>query len=171
MRLNAFFPRGRIVLGVAALLLLHLPAWADTPHERASLKGLKGVMVMVGMLGPPYGDHGLSIIQQLQTDIELRLRQGGIQVSSEPRGYLPGYLNVNITRWKNAGGTYEVNVLLRLNQLVRLERNLNIQTLGTTWHAESLFPVRADSLRDVQSHVADLVDEFINAYLEQNPKQ
>jgi hypothetical protein len=167
MRLDAFLPRGRIVLGVAALLLLHLPVWADTPDERASLKGLGAVAVMVGILGPNWEGNGLTV-SQLQTDVELRLRQGGIRVTHEARGYL----TVNVTIAKGEAGTYAVNILLRLNQMVRLERNLqNIPNLGTTWQTDDLFLIGAGRLRDVRSKVADLVDKFINAYLEQNPKQ
>ena len=166
MRLNASPPRGRIVLGVVLLLLVSIPGRADTPEERATLKGLMAVGVMVGMLGPDAEANGLTI-GQLQTDVELRLHQAGIRVTHEALGYL----TVNVTIVRGEAGTHAVNILLRLNQPVRLERDLHIQTLGITWETYHLILVGGGHLRDVRSNVADLVDRFINVYLEQNPKQ
>jgi hypothetical protein len=125
-------------------------------------------MVMVGMFGPEAEEYGL-MRRHLQTDVELRLRQSGIQVSNDASAWL----TVNVSTWKIEAGTYAVNILLRLNQMVGLDRNLHIRTLGTTWETDSLLVVGAGPFRipDARSKVADLVDQFINAYLEQNPKR
>jgi hypothetical protein len=54
----------------------------DTEGERATLRGLDGVQVVVEDLQPDVERNGLTR-QQLQTDVELRLRKAGIRVLTE----------------------------------------------------------------------------------------
>jgi len=68
--------------------------------QKDTLKGLQGVHVLVESLNPEVEKYDLTK-QQLQTDVELRLRQNSIKVLSEEellstpgKSYL--YVNVNI---------------------------------------------------------------------------
>src|SRR5262249_21610567 len=64
----------------ALLALFGTTSWAaDSPSDRATLRGLPGVHVIVEPLEPDIESLGLTKTQ-LQTDVELRLRQHGLRV-------------------------------------------------------------------------------------------
>lgn len=169
MRRKASLSRRPMAFSVALLLLLTLPAWADTIDQRASLQGLPGVSVMIDAIGPPYGRDALSI-PELQAAVELRLRQHGIRVITEAGGRL----SLRVTTTRDHVDAYAVHLALHLLQVARLERKLKnpMQFLLSTWDADSLlFVAPTDFLREVRPKVVDLLDRFIDAYLEQNPTQ
>ena len=82
--------------------------------------------------------------------------------------------SLKLTTTRDADDAYAVHLGLHPLQVVRLERKLKnpMQFLLSTWDADSLFLVApTDFLRVVRPKVLDLVDRFIDAYLEQNPTQ
>jgi len=169
MRLTASLSRSPLAFGVALLLLVSLPAWADDLDQRATLQGLPGVTVMVDVLGPPYGRDALSV-PDLQAAVEQRLRQRGIRVLTEASGLLL----LKVTTVGDTGDAYAVHLALHLLQLVRLDRKLHtpMQFFFSTWDEESLLQVApTDFPRVVRATAMTLVDQFITAYLEQNPKE
>lgn len=165
MRPSAFVLHCSLVLGIASLLL-DIPAWADTPGQRATLKGIKAVAVVVEDTHATAERDGLTR-KQLQTDVEQRLRQAGITVDNEA----PGVLAVYVNTLKIESGFYAYAIRVQFRQRVRMERNLTIAALASTWEASSVVgTVGTRALRDVRGSVRDRVDQFIKAYLEQNPK-
>ena len=164
---SPFLSRSRIVLAVA-LLLLAVPAWAaDDEEERASLKGVDSCAVVVEGIPPDAERDGLPR-SQLQTEVEVRLRQAGIKVVASSL-YM---LYVNVDTVKNSTGFYAYGIQVSFEQPVALLRNpTRVQTFAPTWSVGSIGMVGSDRLRDVRSVVIDQVDKFIAAYLEQNPKQ
>ncbi len=79
MRFSSRFSFTAVLLG-SSLLLFSLPAFAtDGPYDRASLKGVKAVSVVVEHLAPDVEKAGITS-SQVQTDVELRLRQAGLPV-------------------------------------------------------------------------------------------
>jgi len=83
-------------LSVAAILLLMPCRQAlatDGPTDRETLRGVKAMSVVIEDLQPAVERDGLTVVQ-LQTDVELRLRQSGILVENGARSvYL--YVVVN----------------------------------------------------------------------------
>lgn len=167
MRRIAFFLPASAVIGMA-LFLLTVPSLAiDIPNERATLKGLKAVNLAVERIDPEAEKDGLTK-SQLQTDVELRLSQAGIKVDHLSDEYL--YVNVNTL--KGERGVYSYSVHVELHQAVMLVRDPKIIYYGAaTWSLGRIGTVGSGHLREVREDVADFVDKFINAYLEQNPKQ
>ena len=167
MRFRPFLSRFRIVLAVA-LLLLAVPAWAaDDEEERASLKGVDSCAVVVEGIPPDAERDGLPR-SQLQTEVEVRLRQAGIKVVASSL-YM---LYVNVDTLKNNMGSYAYNIHVSFEQPVTLLRDPKlVQTFATTWSVGSIGTVGSDRLGDVRSDVRDHVDKFIAAYLEQNSKK
>ena len=149
-------------------------ARADGKFERATLRGLKGVQVVVEELRPEIERAGLKK-QQLQTDVELRLRKAGIRVlTRKERLKTPGtpllYLNVNaLTAVDNKAVVFGISV--ELNQEVRLVRDPKIIVDATTWSTDSVGIADVNNIRDIRRRVGDRVDVFINAYLAMNPKK
>src|SRR5437867_2429316 len=95
----------RVLMGLAVLWgIIGLSAtrsWAqDDELARATLRRLQGVEVIIEHLRPEIEQAGLTG-QQLQTDVELRLRHGGIRVLTQAERFrIPGepslYINVNV---------------------------------------------------------------------------
>ncbi len=170
MRRTAFVLRGSVVLGTA-LLLLSIPALAadDSPISRASLKGLKAVTVVVERMDPDAEKDGLTT-DQLQKDVESRLRQAGITVV--PLVPPSSFLYVNVHALKTDAGFYVAAITVEFNQPVTLFRDPKIvHPAATTWRMHSIAVAASDRLGILQGQVDTYVDEFINAYLEQNPMQ
>ena len=161
------FARGIVASLVAAALGLPAGAGAlDSPARRATLTGISSVYVFIEDLQPEAEQDGLTT-SQLQTDVESRLRQAGITVAPPFEGYL--YVRVNAMR--QPSGSYAVAVNVEFRQLVTLMRDPTLTTFAGTWNADTVATVGASRVRDVRAYVAELVDQFIAAYLEQNPKQ
>jgi len=100
--------------------------------------------------------------------VESRLRQAGINVDHLSDEYL--YVNVNT--FKGERGVYSYSVHVEFHQSVMLVRDPKIIYHGAaTWSLGRMGTVGSNHLREVREDVADFVDKFINAYLEQNPKQ
>lgn len=148
----------------------------DTEYERATLKGLRGVEVIVEHLDSETERAGL-VKTTLQTDVELKLRQAGIGVLTGPQLFAtPGnpflYLNVNVFAPKGAAsGLYGYSIHLSLLQNVVLKRNAAVTLLAPTWSARGRIGIVGSArLSTVREDVRDMVDEFINAWLSVNPK-
>jgi hypothetical protein len=160
-----------------AMFLLVAASAANAQNDeisRQSLKGLKGVFVLVEPLRAEVEKGGLNKTS-IQTDVELKLRQAGTTVLTEAESHaVPGgpvlYVNVNAQSSQN-GLTYAYSIRVELNQDVRLDRDPSIRIIGaTTWSVAGVGTVGRDNLRDIRNSTKDRVDEFINAYLSVNPK-
>lgn len=144
-----------------------------------TLRGLRGVYVVVETIRADIEDAGLTT-EQLQTDVELRLRKVGVRVLSESewlatreKPYL--YVNINVFKTDPGGDVYypySISVAL-IQQVYLRRRNSNEQlvlTPATTWNKGLLGLLGRDKLRSVREDVGELIDMFINAYLAANPK-
>lgn len=174
-------PKRNVLLAAAviALGLTHSAAVAaDTELTRATIKGIEGVYVLIEAIHRDAQKEGL-FESTLQTDVELRLRQGGVRVlTSAERAATPGspdlYLQISTLKSSSSAGLYVYNVSLDLNQSVRLERDPGTRAYGAkTWNATGVIGIvgasrLSSSIREV---VRDMADSFVNAYLAVNPKQ
>jgi len=162
-----FLARNQFGLTMAALFLT-VSAWAgDTPRDRASLKNISAMQVGVEKIQSGAERDGLTR-SQTQTDIETRLRQSGITL--DPSSPYLLYVAINTVR-DPASPSYAYNVAVTFHQGVSLPRSPKSQHLAATWSVSRIGLVSVDHLRDVRSEVADLVNQFISAYREQNAKQ
>lgn len=157
-----------VILGVMAS-----PAAAgDNENTRQSLKGLRGLSVLVEALETEVERNGLNKAS-IQTDVELKLRQAGIAVLTEAGSHAaPGepFLYVNVST--SGGPLYAYSIEVEFRQTVRLDRDPSIKIFGaTTWSVGGGGAVGQHSLRDIRDGIEDYVDGFINAYLSVNPKR
>jgi hypothetical protein len=142
--------------------------------QRETLRGLKGVRVLVVPLPPEVEADGLTATQ-VQTDTELRLRQAGIKVfGAEFYQVLPmreqAQLFVYINPVKSRElPLYALSIKVSVGQSIRLARN-NFVSYAETWLEETVVFVGASKLSQMRSAANDLVGQFINAYLAVNPR-
>ncbi len=149
----------------------------NTESERATLRGLEGVDVVVEDIRNDAERDGLTK-DAVQTDVELRLRQAGIRVlTREERLNTPGqpWLYVKVFTVTRSGGLCAYNSIdVEFWQSVRLDRDSSL-----FWGADQkkwstpriVGTAEGGNLRDVRETLRDKVDQFINAYLSVNPKE
>ena len=154
-----------VALGMAALL----PSTAAFPAtvDDATLKGITSVQVFVEGVSPEDKRHGLTR-DRLQTDVELRLRRAGIAVSASATEYL--YVNVNTLQSRQGLHSYSVVVMLRQSAYLVRDPALTAPVAITWWKGTDGITTTANP-QAVRDAVGDLVDKFIHAYREQNPKR
>lgn len=168
-------------VGVLALLFVVLPVSSqqvdkifrsDTPEV---MKGLKGVSVVVEDIEKDAQEDGLKK-EEVQTDVELKLRQSGIKVldynellndSNTP------YIYVVINTIKHATlPFYSVSIRLSLQEPVYLKRDRKTQVrAASTWTVGAVCTVGAFKMRSIRDFTKDLADKFCNDYLKANPKK
>ncbi len=155
-----------VALGMAAFL----PASAAYPAtvDDATLKGITAVQVFVEGVGPEDKAHGLTR-ERLQTDVEVRLRRAGIAMSASETEYL--YVNVNTLRTRHGLQSYSVVVMVRQSAYLVRDPALTAPVAITWWTGTDGITTTANLQRSVRDAVRDLVDKFIHAYREQNPKR
>lgn len=148
-------------------------AQGDGAAARATLKGLTGVCVVVDSIDAEAQRDGLPNAQ-IQTDVEVKLREAGIRVLTLlEAGETPGsgFLVLSLYAHADDEGLYAFTVQLKLIQAVRLARN-GAYTVGATWSKGGYSgTVGRTKLSLVRNNVRDVADDFINAYLDVNPKK
>ena len=164
-----------VLLLVATMFLKTVPlaGQVDSPNSRKTLTGLTQFFVLVENLAEDAEHDGLSRTQ-IQTDVELRLRQAGIPVVDSSRAWDAGYpyLYVSVQTHKSQrGASYAWVLEVHLTQSVALVRNPSIISLAPTWGTGQFGSVGVDKLPSLRDNIRDLVDRFINAFLAENPKK
>lgn len=165
------------LLFVCALFLGITPSIiAQSSDEKDSLRGLKGVYVLVEKVSGRVEQQGLTT-SQLKTDAELKLRKAGIRVATrgESLDSNIGTLHISVTAspTQTVPNLYQVSIVVELLQDVRLVRDPTISVVSAATYAVSrgCGTVGVDHLRDdVRNAAGDDVDVFINDYLAMNPK-
>jgi ferredoxin-fold anticodon binding domain-containing protein len=139
-----------------------------------TLKGLQGVYVIIEDLEPEVEKLGLTR-QQLQTDVELKLRQNSIKVLSEEEWFKTRekpHLHINVsvvTREESRSAVYVISV--NLYQYVFLARDITKVCDASTWKKETFGSVGLSRIETIRESVKDDIDKFINDYLAVNPKK
>lgn len=142
---------------------------SDDSITRVSLRGVKAFDVVVEAMNE--NASGLTR-DDLQTDVELRCRQAGIKLEKVTAPYL--YISVTPQEVQYADGrmnVYAVFIEVKFAQVILLERAPAIRMAAPTWSVGKIVtgPSR-DFRRFCRESVRDLVDKFLNAFFEQNPK-
>ncbi len=151
-----------------------LPTATFYSDQKESLRGLKGLFILVEPLNPEVEKAGVSR-EQLKREVELKLRQAGIRVFNEEQRmeepdqpYL--YINLNGYSWREEV-IYGYALKVDLNQLVILNRDPKIGGFGTTWYSGSAGIIGANKLKNfIRKELADTIDKFISDYSAVNPK-
>ena len=138
----------------------------DTEDTRQTLKGLKGVAVVVEQLDAEEERAGLTKAT-IQTDVELKLRLAGIPVLTQSG--VP-YLYVQVSVLPRSDGYWPFHINVEFNQIVLLDRDRTIVGYASTWSEVLFGGVGEANVRILRDTTKDLVDQFINAYLSVNPK-
>src|SRR2546425_2749891 len=131
---------GRVLMALAVLWgiigLSDVRSWAQESEDaHATLRGVEGVYVIVENFKPEVERAGLTR-EQLQTDVELRLRKAGIRVFTyEETLKTPGnpmlYVNVNVYLASDGLGAFNISV--EFHQFAFLVTNGSLDNV-ITWN-------------------------------------
>jgi hypothetical protein len=168
----------KILLSCLTVLLLSgVIQGQELTLDQRPLRGLTGFHVIVEMTNNTSAETRGITKNQLQTDVELRLRKAGIRVLTEKEWALSSrtpalYVNLNIlTLDRIAEGYYAYSLNIEVKQLVYLQTSPPVETLASTWDKGLAGAAGRDSLEDVRRGLSACVDYLINDYLAANPKR
>jgi hypothetical protein len=156
------------------LSLLAVASASDDKTDRATLKGIKAVCVVVEVADQSRSKFSK---EELQAEIEGKLKQAGIQVDKSGTTCL--YLNVRalqamerqaIRRKEKLIPLYAVDLRLEFLQTVSLTRDSAVKTYAPTWSSANMATVAADDLGKTALEITtSLADQFVTAYKSVNP--
>lgn len=146
------------------------------PFGIINLVAVKGIHVVIENLHDDAKSAGLTR-EQLQTDVELKLRHAGIKINSfdemsESYDKTKIYVTINTFSSDDSPGIiYHVSV--RFRQLVLILRSPHHgMVCGTTWSAAEMCLVAKSKFPETARQVAkEQMDEFIKDYFKANPKK
>ena len=141
---------------------------SQTDATIKTLKGFDTLKVEVEQLAPDLQNAGIKT-EQIQTDVETKLRQAGFKVKSANEPMVPYVvLYVSVNSIDNGVGGFAVSVHTSLNQFVVLERNKSVTTVAGTWQSRSIVSVYKEKVQAIRGFVELQVDLFINAHRKAN---
>jgi len=146
---------------------------SDSELDRDTLKGIKGVFVLVEIDEEIVKNHLTE--GMIMTDVELKLRLAGIAIPSKEEWlkesgspYL--YVGLNAAKIGQLGYSYKVHVGLRQQVFLRRAVILIFDSpFAETWSVGALG--FAKEMQGIRDGTKNMVDMFINAYLSVNPKR
>jgi len=152
------------------ITLLSVPAASiaagDAPLDRASLRGLKTLGVVIDQLDPELELRGITK-DALQSEVEGRLQGAGLQLDKNA----PEFLGLRVIHVRDSKGPYALCLSMGLYQPVLLVRDRNLRTATQTWEVESVLLAPLKLLfRSSMSEVDQLTDRFISAWRSANPE-
>src|SRR6266852_6389526 len=146
-------------------LLRCVPAFGQDA-DAANLKGITRMQVVIEDVSRDAKRAGLTKAQ-LQSDVELWLRQKGLTVDGRAAEQL--YVDVDTAKNDSTGG-YAYSVDVGFRQPATLQRT-GKAVLAETWSDGTVGSITAAKLAStVRDKLRDLLDGFIKEYVAANPK-
>lgn len=151
------------------LVCLALPnqIFPQSDPEQESLKGFDTLKVVVEHLEPDLEQAGLTR-DQIQTDVEIKLRRAGFIVKGKNEVFFPYiYLYIQLTSFEKNSG-FAFNIAISLKQEVSLSRNKSVSLLSATWDTNITGYLPKSDVGKLREAILAQVDLFINDYLKAN---
>ena len=142
--------------------------------NRATLRGLKGVGVLVEKLPTEVEKEGLDR-NELQRAVESKLQSAGIRLLTKEESIrAPGepylYVNINVNVAKTESDIYPYSIDMLFIQKVSLLRDPKLTSYAVTWSTGGVGSIGKPILSQLRESVEAMVDVFIKAYLSENPR-
>jgi hypothetical protein len=154
------------LLAFLALLPPSTRAAGDAPIDRATLKGLKGVGVVIDAIDPELEKAGLTR-EVMLSRLLARLQARHIAIDPAAKEFV----GLRITAVRASRGPFALSLTLGLYQPVLLSRDREMRTSTQTWEVDSV--LLADPkilLTACRESADDLADHFAAAFLAVNPE-
>jgi hypothetical protein len=156
--------RGILLLPVLTTLVLHA---GDMPGDRATLKGSKGVAVIVDTLPADLPKEGVTE-GELRTRLTQRLREAGIPLDDNSKDFV----GIRVASVRDTRGPYAVAIRIGFFQPVTLVRDAAVRAAPETWDVDTVLMAPPKMLyRAAMDSIDDLAARFIAAWRSVNPQQ
>ncbi len=146
---------------LAAAAAVH--AAGDSPLDRATLRGIQAVNVVVDPLDPQIEAAGVTRAD-LRERAETLLRAAGIVIDTSR----PEFVGVRLTAARSGRGPFAefaVAMTLAFYQPVQLVRDPTVRTATQTWEIGTVILAAPKALHQAsQDSIEDLTGRFIKAY-------
>jgi hypothetical protein len=142
------------------VLCFTLGGASDGPLDRATLRGITAVNVVIDPIASEIGNEGASS-DAIRTRLEQRLRDAGIKV--DPAS--PEFVGFRLTSVRGGRGPFAIAATIGLYQPVILARDKNLRTATQTWEVATVLLVDAKQVnRACLDSVDELAGRFVSAY-------
>jgi len=153
------------ILFAMAALPVTSQAAGDGELDRATLRGLKAISVVIDRVDPQLPKEGVAAAA-LQDRIESRLRDAKIEVNSSATEFI----GLQISAVRGGRGPYALSLTIGLYQPVLMLRDRNMKTTTKTWEVETILMAEPKILRQASlESVDDLASRFVQAFRSVNP--
>ena len=155
----------RRVCVLLAALALPLGGAGDAALDRATLRGLMAVNVVIEPVAPEIQKEGATT-DGLRTLLEKRLGDAGIRIDPASTAFV----GLRVTSARAARGPFAIAFSVGLYQPVVLTRDRDVRTATDTWEIGAV--VLADTkqvYRACMDTVDELAGQFVVAYRSVNP--
>ena len=154
-----------------ALLLLAFVAFllggaSDAPLDRATLRGLKAVNIVIDPVAPELEKEGATA-DALRNRLQEQIRSAGITIDTDSREFV----GLRVTAVKAArrplvpGNTFAIAISFGLYQRVSLVRDPTVRTSTQTWEVQTVMLVDAKEVsRACMDSMNELAGRFVAAY-------
>lgn len=142
--------------------------FSQTDSSLKTLSGFDTLKVEIENLAPDLEQAGLKK-EQIQTDIETKLRAAGLKIK-KPTDSINPYvvLHVSVNSIDNGVGGFAVSINSSLNQIVILDRNKSLATVAGTWESRSIVSVIKEKVQAIRNFVGIQIDLFVKSYQKAN---
>lgn len=153
------------LLTVSFLPLAASPA-GDQALDRATLRGLKSIAIVIDRLDPELVRQGLTQAA-LQSRIENRLRDAAIPLDKNAGEFV----GLRVIHVRGGKGPYALCLSVGLYQPIQLVRDRNVRTATQTWEVETVLMAEPKLLIEASlSSIDELADRFVAAWRSVNPR-
>lgn len=157
----------RRMLPVLALLLLpsFTQAAGDAPLDRATLRGVKSVHIVIDVVDAELQKLGITQTA-LQSRLGGRLKAANVPVDPDSAEFI----GFRITSVRASRGPLALSLTIGLYQPVLLSRDHEVRTSTQTWEVETVLMADAKIIQKAcDDSVDELADRFVLAYRSVNP--
>jgi len=153
------------LLSALAVLPVAVDAAGDAELDRATLRGLKAVGVVIDRIDPQLPKESVAAAD-LQDRIESRLRDAKIEVNPTATEFV----GLQISAVRGGRGPYALSLTIGLYQPVLMARDGKVKTTTKTWEVETILMAEPKILRQASlESVDDLASRFVAAFRSVNP--
>ena len=143
-----------------ASLAIQLPGSGDGVLDRATLRGVRAVNVVVDPVTPEIEKEGVTT-NALRSRLAQKLRDSGVQVDTDAIEFV----GLRLTSVRAARGPIAISANVALYQPVTLVRDRSAKTTTKTWEVDSIMLAESKQVyRACMDSVDELADRFVTAY-------
>src|SRR6476620_7584894 len=150
----------RKVCVLLTVLALPLGGAGDAPLDRATLRGVTAVNVVIDPLAPEIEKEGVTM-DGLRTRLEERMKDAGIQMDTTSNAFLA----LRVRSVRAARGPLAITMTIGLYQPVTLVRDPKVKTAAATWEVDTVILTDTKQVYAAcMDSATELAGRFVTAY-------